>query len=56
MTRVEDRALALLSDSVSPAGLVALCRFVDVPLDEALSGARLVAICANIRDPATPGR
>ena len=55
VTRVEDRALELLSDSVSPAGVVALCRFVDVPLAEALSGARLVAICADVRDPGNAG-
>ena len=55
VTRVEDRALELLSDSVSPAGVVALCRYVDVPLAEALSGARLVAICADVRDPGNAG-
>jgi len=55
VTRVEDRALDLLSDSVSPAGVVALCRFVDVPLAEALSSARLVAMCADVRDPGNAG-
>jgi RNA methyltransferase, TrmH family len=55
VTRVEERALALLSDSVSPAGVVALCRFVDVPLAEALAGARLVAVCADVRDPGNAG-
>ena len=43
VTRVEDRALELLSDSVSPAGVVALCRFVDVPVAQVMAGARLVA-------------
>jgi TrmH family RNA methyltransferase len=55
LTLVEDRALAALSDSVSPAGVVALCRFVDVPLADALAGARLVAICADVRDPGNAG-
>jgi TrmH family RNA methyltransferase len=55
VTRVEDRALELLSDSVSPAGVVALCRFVDVPMAEALPGSRLVAICADVRDPGNAG-
>jgi RNA methyltransferase, TrmH family len=55
VTLVEERALELLSDSVAPAGVVALCRFVDVPLAEALSGARLVAICADVRDPGNAG-
>ncbi|MEJ7832726.1 MAG: RNA methyltransferase [Nocardioides sp.] len=31
-TLVDDRALAGLSDSVTPAGVVAVCRFLDVPL------------------------
>jgi TrmH family RNA methyltransferase len=55
VTRVEDRALELLSDSVSPAGLVALCRFVDLPVAEVVTGARLVAICADVRDPGNAG-
>ncbi|MGV3564289.1 MAG: hypothetical protein ACO1ON_13510, partial [Nocardioides sp.] len=44
-TLVEPRALAALSDCVSAAGVVALWRFVDVPLDTALSAGdrRLVA-------------
>lgn len=53
-TIVDDRALAALSDSVTPAGVVAVCRFVDVPLDAALTG-DLVAICADVRDPGNAG-
>ncbi len=30
VTLVDDRALAALSDSVTPAGVVAVCRFLDV--------------------------
>jgi TrmH family RNA methyltransferase len=55
LTIVDDRALASLSDSVSPAGVVALCRFVDVPLVEAVTAVRLVAICADVRDPGNAG-
>jgi TrmH family RNA methyltransferase len=55
LTLVDDRALASLSDSVTPAGIVAVCRHVDVPLAEAVSGARLVAICADVRDPGNAG-
>jgi TrmH family RNA methyltransferase len=55
VTRVEDRALERLSDSVSPAGVVALCRFVDVPVAHVMAGARLVAICADVRDPGNAG-
>jgi TrmH family RNA methyltransferase len=56
---VDDRALASLSDSVSPAGLVAVCSFLDVPLtsamDTARDGAGLMAICADVRDPGNAG-
>jgi TrmH family RNA methyltransferase len=55
VTVVEGRAIELLSDSVSPAGIVALCRFVDVPLAEAYADAALVAICADVRDPGNAG-
>jgi RNA methyltransferase, TrmH family len=57
-TLVDDRALASLSDSVTPAGLVAVCRFLHVPLDSLLGGPappRLVAICADVRDPGNAG-
>ena len=55
VTLVDERALASLSDSVTPAGVVALCRYVDVPMADALSGARLVAVCADVRDPGNAG-
>jgi len=55
VTWVDERALASLADAVTPAGVVALCRFVDVPMGAALSGARLVAICADVRDPGNAG-
>ncbi len=56
-TMVDERALASLSDSVTPAGLVAVCRFVDVPLDSLLQPARprLLAVCADVRDPGNAG-
>ena len=54
LTLVEPRALAALSDSVSPAGVVGVGRFVDVPLDRALDG-RLVALCVEVRDPGNAG-
>jgi len=55
LTLVDERALASLSDAVSPAGVVALCRYVDVPLTDVLAGAHLVAICADVRDPGNAG-
>lgn len=60
-TLVDDRALASLSDSVNPAGVVAVCRFVDRPLAHVLdrlageSGTSLISICADVRDPGNAG-
>jgi RNA methyltransferase, TrmH family len=55
-TLVDDRALASLSDSVTPAGLVAVCRFLDVPLASVLGAEpRLLAVCADVRDPGNAG-
>jgi TrmH family RNA methyltransferase len=53
---VDDRALASLSDSVTPAGVVAVCRFLDLPVTSVVETAsRLVAICADVRDPGNAG-
>ena len=55
-TLVEDRALASLSDSVHPQGVVAVCRHLDRPLGHVLDPApALVAICADVRDPGNAG-
>lgn len=55
-TVVDDRALASLSDAVNPAGVVAVCRFVDRPAEHVLDGSpRLVGICADVRDPGNAG-
>jgi RNA methyltransferase, TrmH family len=55
--RVEDDALASLAETVHPQGLVAVCRFVDRPLPDVLDRgvARLVAVCADVRDPGNAG-
>lgn len=56
LTLVEDRAMAGLSDSVTPAGVVAVCRFLEASLDEVLAGRpRLVAVCVDVRDPGNAG-
>jgi TrmH family RNA methyltransferase len=55
VTLVDDRALASLSDSVTPAGVVAVGRFLDRPLADVLRGARLVVIAADVRDPGNAG-
>jgi TrmH family RNA methyltransferase len=53
---VTDDALAGLSDTVTPQGLVAVCDHLDVPLEEALATRpRLVAILAGISDPGNAG-
>lgn len=65
-TLVDERALASLSEAVNPAGVVALCRFVDRPIEHLLppvdngspttdSSPRLVALCADVRDPGNAG-
>lgn len=53
--RATDAAMALLSDTVTPQGLVAVCASLTVPVTEALAGARLVALLAEVRDPGNAG-
>jgi TrmH family RNA methyltransferase len=56
ISRVTDRAAASLSETATPQGLVAVCRFVDVPLDDAFAGRpRLVALLAAVADPGNAG-
>jgi RNA methyltransferase, TrmH family len=55
-TLVDDAALTSLSDSVTPAGVVAVCHVLDVPLESLLAGSpRLVVVCADVRDPGNAG-
>lgn len=50
------RDLAALTDTVSPQGVVAVCRRVDVGLQQAVRpGAQLVVCCAQVRDPGNAG-
>ncbi len=50
------REVAALSDTVTPQGIVAVCRTVDLPLAEALAGSpRLVVLCDQVRDPGNLG-
>lgn len=52
----EERAVASLSDTVTPQGLVAVCRRPEHRLDSVLATApTLVAVCASIRDPGNAG-
>ena len=53
---VSGEVMAELAQTNTPQGVIAVCRFVDVPL-AALTGAapRLVVILANVRDPGNAG-
>lgn len=53
---VPRHVLDLLAQTVTPQGVVAVCNFVDRPLEEvAHGGARLLALCADVRDPGNAG-
>jgi len=53
---VNDAIMGELAQTVTPQGLLAACRFVDVPLTAAVTpAARLIVILANVRDPGNAG-
>lgn len=53
---VDRAAMAGLSETVHPQGVVAVCRFLDRPLEDVVSpGTSLVAVCADVRDPGNAG-
>ncbi len=53
---VSGDVMAELAQTITPQGLLGVCRFVDVPLESVLRGApRLVAVLANVRDPGNAG-
>ena len=53
---VTDRAAAVLSDTVTPQGIVAVCSLLDVPVAAALAGRpTLVAVLAGVADPGNAG-
>lgn len=53
---VTDEVLAAMAETVTPQGLLAVCRFVDVPLDAVLAARpQLVAVLARVRDPGNAG-
>ncbi|HEY5357341.1 MAG TPA: RNA methyltransferase [Streptosporangiaceae bacterium] len=54
--RVSGEVMAELAQTVTPQGLLAVCRFIDVPLAQLTdSRPQLVAILANVRDPGNAG-
>ncbi|WP_410539245.1 TrmH family RNA methyltransferase [Streptomyces sp. KL2] len=51
-----DEVIAELSQTVTPQGLVGICRFLDLPFDRVLAARpKLVAVLANVRDPGNAG-
>ncbi|SFD38967.1 TrmH family RNA methyltransferase [Streptomyces aidingensis] len=52
----DEAVVAGLSQTVTPQGVVGVCRFLDRPLAEiAAAGPRLVAVLAQVRDPGNAG-
>lgn len=53
---VDRTGVEALSETVTSQGVVAICRLVDVPLDEAVTDeARLIAVGVQVRDPGNVG-
>jgi RNA methyltransferase, TrmH family len=53
---VSGEVMAELAQTVTPQGLLAVCRFIDVSLAELIATRpRLVAVLANVRDPGNAG-
>lgn len=51
-----EMVLAAMTDTVSPQGVVAVCNFVDVPLEEVLaSKPKLIAMLCRVQDPGNAG-
>ena len=53
---VSGEVMAELAQTVTPQGLLGVCRFVDRPLADLIAAApRLVVVLANVRDPGNAG-
>jgi RNA methyltransferase, TrmH family len=53
---VSGEVMADLAQTVTPQGLLAVCRFVDVPLQQlTAAGTALAVLLANVRDPGNAG-
>ena len=53
---VSGQVMETLAQTVTPQGLLAVCRSLDVPLDRLIGAqTRLVAVLANVRDPGNAG-
>jgi RNA methyltransferase, TrmH family len=53
---VSGEVMAELAQTITPQGLLAVCRFIDVPIEQLTEAApRLVVLLANVRDPGNAG-
>ena len=53
---VSGEVMGELAQTVTPQGLLAVCDFIDVPLDQVIAARpALVALLANVRDPGNAG-
>ena len=51
-----DEVLAAMADTVTPQGILAVCGFLDVSLEQVLdAGPRLLAVLCQVRDPGNAG-
>ncbi|MER7835800.1 RNA methyltransferase [Streptomyces sp. NPDC096040] len=51
-----EEVIADISTTVTPQGLVGVCRFIDTPFEDILAARpKLVAVLANVRDPGNAG-
>jgi RNA methyltransferase, TrmH family len=55
VTEVSEAVMAHLTSAVTPQGIVAVARFVDVTLDELASDLGLVPVLCAVRDPGNAG-
>jgi TrmH family RNA methyltransferase len=52
----DEQVIADISTTVTPQGLVGICRFLDTPFEEILQARpKLVAVLAHVRDPGNAG-
>jgi TrmH family RNA methyltransferase len=55
VTLVDDRAMTALSEAETPAGIVALCHFLEDEVKLDAVQRPLIVICADVRDPGNAG-
>lgn len=53
--RCTEAVLAAMAETVQPQGVIAVARIDRAPLEQALAGARLVAVLHEVRDPGNAG-